>query len=307
MGIDDHAGYRRLFGDEGLTFGTGFPLTGEDESLPDLEAERDLARHAEAVGFDALWARDVPTYWPAFGDAGQTIDVWPWLTDVAARTDGIALGTASVVLPLRHPLHVAKAAASVDRLSDGRLLLGIASGDRDPEYAAFDVDAEERGALFRGSVELLRTVWTEEFPTADSRWGALHGELDLVPKPATGALPLLPTGHARQTTEWIADHGDGWLFYHLPESTLESYLEEWRGLAGETPFAMAMQVELADDPEAEPDHVHQGYRAGVDWFREYFAGLDELGVDHVIVGFRSGSPKETLSTFAREVVDPVGR
>lgn len=299
----ENAGYRRLFDGDDLTFGTGFPLTDSRESRPPADRELELAAHAESVGFDALWARDVPLYWPRFGDAGQTFDVWPWLSQVAARTDEVALGTASVVLPLRHPLHVAKSAATLDRLSEGRLVLGVATGDRDPEFDGFGVDRDERGALFRESVALMRTVWREEFPEVEGSWGHLDGELNLVPEPTTGTLPLLPTGHARQDVEWIADHGDGWLFYHLPESTLDSYLEDWRAAAGEKPYTMAVRTELADDPETGPEHVHQGYRAGTAWFREYFQRLDEVGVDHVLVSPAGETPETDLTRFAEEVID----
>jgi len=298
-------GYRRLFGGDGLTFGTGFPLTGEREGTPDVGAETDLAAHAEAVGFDGLWARDVPTYWPRFGDAGGAFDTWPLLAHAAAHTEEIALGTSSVVLPLRHPIHVAKSAATVDRLSGGRLILGVASGDRDPEYAAFGVETEDRGEIVRESVDALRTLWREEYPTLSGRWGDLDGELDVLPKPTTETLPVLPTGHARQSVEWIADHGDGWLFYHLPDDTLQSFLADWRDAAGEKPFCIAVRVALADDPTAEPEHLHLGYRAGVEWYRDYFRRLREYGVDHVIVGLESDEPRVALSTFADEVVAEV--
>ncbi|MBV0923220.1 TIGR03571 family LLM class oxidoreductase [Halomicroarcula limicola] len=301
----DHAnaGYERVFGTDDLTVGVGFPLTDASESRPDHETELRLAGHAEELGFDALWARDVPLYWPRFGDAGQTFDPWTWLTAAAANTDEIALGTASVVLPLRHPLHVAKSAASVDRLSDGRLVLGVATGDRDPEYPAFDVEADDRGALFRESVDLLRTVWREGFPEAEGRWGRLDGDLDLVPKPTAETIPLLPTGNARQSVEWIADNGDGWLFYHLPEDTLESYLDEWRGAAGEKPYAMVVRTVLADDPTADPEPVHQGYRAGSEWFVEYFRTLDAMGVDHVVVSTPSEDPERELTALAESVFE----
>ena len=150
-----NAGYRRLFGGSGLSFGVGLPLTDVQESTPPIEAEVRLATHAESLGFDGLWARDVPTYWPRFGDAGGAFDTWPFLSYIAAHTETIALGTSSVVLPLRHPIHVAKAAATVDRLSDGRLVLGVASGDRDPEYPAFDVDPDDRGRLVRESIDAI--------------------------------------------------------------------------------------------------------------------------------------------------------
>ncbi|ELY93589.1 TIGR03571 family LLM class oxidoreductase [Natrialba taiwanensis] len=299
----ENEGYRRLFETDGLTFGAGFPLTGTNRSTPDPEAEIRLAKRAEAVGFDGLWARDVPTYWPKFGDAGQTFDPWPWLSHVAAHTDGIALGTSSIVLPLRHPIHVAKSAATVDRLSDGRLVLGVASGDRDPEYPAFGVDRDERGALFREHVETLRTLWRDEFPEREGRWGRLDGALDVVPKPTAETIPLLPTGNARQSREWIAERGDGWLFYHLPERTLTGYLDDWREAAGEKPFAMAIRAELADDPTADPEQLHLGYRAGTEWFQDYFGRLAELGVDHVIVSIENDDPERGIERFAAAIID----
>jgi len=299
----ENRGYRRLFDTPALSFGLGLPLTGERTATPAVEDEVALATHAESVGFDGLWARDVPTYWPKFGDAGGAFDTWPLLSYLAARTDDVALGTSSVVLPLRHPIHVAKSAASVDRLSDGRLVLGVASGDRDPEYAAFGVDADARGERVRESVTALRTLWREEYPTLDGSWGELDGELDVLPKPTTDTLPLLPTGHARQSVEWIADHGDGWLFYHLPDDTLQTYLEKWRNLAGEKPFVIAVRVELADDPDADPEHLHLGYRAGVEWFREYFRRLDDYGLDHVIVSLQADDPERAMTRFADEIID----
>jgi luciferase-type oxidoreductase len=265
---------------------------------PPIDRELELATRAETLGFDGLWARDVPLYWPSFGDAGQVFDTWPWLSHVAAQTEEIALGTASIVLSLRHPVHVAKSAATVDRLSDGRLVLGVATGDRDPEYAAFGVEKGNRGELFRESVAWLRSLWREEFPELDGSWGSLDGDLDLVPKPTAETIPLLPTGHARQELSWLGDHGDGWLFYHLPDGTLESYLADWHEAAGEKPYAMAVRTELADDPTADPEPIHQGYRAGVEWFRSYFARVEEMGVDHVIV--TPSGPN--LAEFAERVI-----
>ncbi|APW97422.1 LLM class oxidoreductase [Halobiforma lacisalsi AJ5] len=300
-----NAGYRRLFERDGLTFGTGFPLTGTNRSTPDIEAELKLARLAESLGFAGLWARDVPTDWPKFGDAGQTFDPWPWLSHVAAGTEEIALGTASIVLTLRHPIHVAKSAATVDRLSDGRLVLGVASGDRDPEFPAFDVDREDRGDLFRDRFEAVRTLWREEYPELEGEWGRLEGDLDVVPKPTTDTIPMLPTGNARQSREWIAEHGDGWLFYYLPERTLEDYVEQWRADADDKPYAMAVRVELADDPEteAEPEPLHLGYRASLEWFRDYFDRLEAYGVDHVIVSLENEDSETAMRRFAEEIMD----
>ncbi|GAD53242.1 hypotheical conserved protein [Halarchaeum acidiphilum MH1-52-1] len=299
---DPNRGYERLFGGEALTVGTTFPLTDAREERPDVERELALAEYLEDLGFDALWARDVPTRWPKFGDTGQTFDPWTWLSRVAGRTDEIALGTASVVLPLRHPLHVAKNAASLDRLSDGRLVLGVASGDRSPEYEAFGVSEADRGAAFRESVRTLRAAWTESYPEIETRWGTLDGTLDVVPKPVSGDLALLVTGNSRQSREWIAEHGDGWLFYHLPEDTLESYLDDWHARTSK-PFATTCAVELADDPAADPEHVNQGFRAGATWFRDYFRDLERRGVSHVVVGVRGDDRERAYERFAATVLD----
>jgi luciferase-type oxidoreductase len=301
----EHAGFSRLFGGSELTVGTGFPLTGDAESRPSVDRETALIEHAESLGYAGLWARDVPLYWPRFGDAGQTFDPWTWLSHAAAHSNDIALGTASVVLPLRHPLHVAKQAASLDRLSAGRFVMGVATGDRDPEFPAFGVDHDDRGELFRESVDTLRTAWREEFPDRSGSWGRLDGDLDVVPKPTRETVPLLPTGNARQSVEWLGDHGDGWLFYHLPMDTLESYLADWRDAAGEKPYAMAMQVALAEDPTAAPEPVHQGYRAGSEWFVDYLRDLDSIGVDHLIVSTPGDDPERELTRFAERVIERV--
>jgi len=305
-GVTEHAGYRRLFGGDDLTVGLFHPLSDFEGEAPSLERELELAARAERAGFDALWVRDVPTYWPKFGEAGQVHDPWTLLSGLATRTDDVALCTGSIVLPLRHPLHVAKAAASVDRLSGGRLVLGVGSGDRDPEYAAFGVNPTDRGALFRDAVAVLRAAWAERFPELQSRFGDLDGRLDVRPTPTTETLPLLVTGHSRQELDWIGEHGDGWLFYQLPRETLAGFLEDWRAATPvPKPFAHGLRVDLAADPGAGPEHVHQGFRAGSEWVRDYLRDLCDLGVSHVAVGIESEGrdAAATIDAFAGEVLD----
>ncbi|WP_440008497.1 LLM class oxidoreductase [Halomicrococcus sp. SG-WS-1] len=303
----ENRGFRRLF-DGDLSVGLFFPITSSTEDVPPMEDQVELARYASELGFDALWFRDVPTYWPKFGDAGQVYDPWVYLSHVAAHTDDVALATGSVVLPLRHPLHVAKSAASVDRLSDGRLVLGVASGDRPPEFPAFGVEQDERGELFRESVRVLRTVWSEEFPEVDSSFGTMDGRLDVVPKPTTETLPLLVTGNARQSVEWIGEHGDGWLHYQLPLNTVESVVADWQAATDEEkPFAQAMRVDLRADPAAGMEHVHQGFAAGSEWFVDHLRALAERGVDHLAVNVR-GTDRDVrtvLEEFADDVMDEV--
>ena len=157
------SGFQRTYRQGRLSLGLFFPLEAFTGDTPSMLDQVSLAQRAEKLGFSALWFRDVPLRDPSFGDSGQVFDTWVYLGFMAAHTRSIALGTASVILPIRNPLHTAKAATSVDQLSGGRLLLGVASGDRPVEFPAFGVDPEQRGSLFREYLEVFRAVQLTSF------------------------------------------------------------------------------------------------------------------------------------------------
>lgn len=207
-----HPGFRAMFAPDETTLGLMFPMAPLSDGVADMRGQLDLAARAEALGFAALWSRDVPLFDPAFGDAGQVFDPWVWLGQVSAVTRRIALGTAGIVLPLRHPLHVAKAAVSVDAVSGGRFVMGLASGDRAVEYPAFGLDHAGRKGAFREGVGVIRATTERAYPEVSGAFGRLAG-LDLLPKPPAGTLPLLAVGSARQSVQWIAEHMDGWITY----------------------------------------------------------------------------------------------
>ena len=210
--VGDSPGFRRMFAPGRLTLGLFFPIEAFERDEPTMRDQERLARRAEELGFAALWARDVPLRDPNFGDVGQIHDPWVWLGWIAAQTSTIGLATGSIVLPLRHPLHTAKSTASVDQLSGGRFVLGVASGDRPVEFPAFGVDWHQRDVLFRENLAVIRRVLMEEFPAVQSSYGAMTGTADLVPKPVA-RLPVLITGSSRQDFAWIAAHADGWITY----------------------------------------------------------------------------------------------
>ncbi|HSK39628.1 MAG TPA: LLM class flavin-dependent oxidoreductase, partial [Arenibaculum sp.] len=204
------AGFRRMFAPGRLTLGLFFPIEAFKGDRPTMTGQEALAARAEDAGFAALWFRDVPLRDPGFGDVGQIYDPWVHLGWIAAHTRHVALATGAIVLPLRHPLHTAKAAASVDRLSGGRLVLGVASGDRAIEFPSFGVDMRMRGDLFRESLRVMRAALTGHFPEIRSSFGVLRGA-DLVPKPSTREIPILVTGGSQQPLDWIAENAHGWV------------------------------------------------------------------------------------------------
>ena len=89
-----------------------------------MENQTQLIQRAEALGFDTVWVRDIPLNNPDFKEVGQIFDPWIYLSHIASLTKSIKFGIASVILPLRHPLHVAKASASLDVLFPNRFVMG---------------------------------------------------------------------------------------------------------------------------------------------------------------------------------------
>ena len=125
-----------------------------------------LATRAEEMGLDSIWVtdhvivpRDISLIYR--NDMLDPLAMLPWLAGVTER---IALGTSVIVLPYRSPLPVAKLLASVDVLSGGRLIVGVAVGWVEGEFDALNVPFRERGRRTDEAIELFRTVWTQEYP-----------------------------------------------------------------------------------------------------------------------------------------------
>lgn len=295
-------GFARVFQPGRLSLGLMFPIEAFDGDTPTMQHQVELARSAEAAGFAALGFRDVPLRDPGFGDVGQIYDPWVFLGYIAAHTSRIALLTTSIILPLRHPIHTAKAAASVDRLSDGRLLLGVASGDRAIEFPAFGADRDARGEAFREQVALLKRYWGEDFPATSSRYGELAGA-DVVPKPVAARVPLLVTGFSQSTPEWIAANADGWLTYPRSVEQQARLAADWRQICANVapgcfrPFAQSYYIDLADNPDQPASAIHLGHRLGRRALRGMLEALREAGVNHVVFNLKYGKRP------AREVVE----
>jgi luciferase-type oxidoreductase len=301
-------GYARVFQAGRLTVGLMFPIEAFRGDRPAMTRQVELAQYAEEHGYSGLWFRDVPLRDPSFGDVGQVYDTFVYLGYIAAQTRRIALGTAAVILPHRHPLHTAKAAASVDQLSGGRLILGVASGDRPVEFPAFGLDIDRRAELFREHLRTMREALTREYPTLIGPWGYLNGA-DVVPKPVARDIPLLVTGRSGQDLEWIARHAHGWMSYPQPPALQAAQVAGWRaaqravGGSGALPFAQSLYLDYVADPGHPPVAIHLGYRLGRDSLLALLAQLQAAGVGHVILNLKYGSrPAEAV---VREIAQQV--
>ena len=292
-----------------MSLGLVVPLEGYGFSaVPSMEQHLERVQLAESLGFSAVWIRDVPFNVTSFGDAGQIFDPFVYLGLLAGQTNSIALGVASIVLPLRHPAHVAKAAASVDQLSGGRLLLGVASGDRPEEYPALNLPYEERGKRFRESYEYIRNMASTR-ASFDNIHGSPRPNMDLLPKPHGTRLPLLITGGSQQTPDWVAQNGDGWMTYPRNLGMQARVVREWRtrvkahGLRPK-PIMQPLHIDLVEDDEAPPEPIHLGFRSGVRALKKHLNFLEQTGVNHVALNLRFNkiAPETTMKRLADDIL-----
>ena len=301
--------YNNTFHPNRLTLGLVVPLENYSTSaVPDMNRHVERVQLAEELGFSSVWLRDVPFNVPTFGDAGQVFDPFVYLGLLAAQTERIALGVASIVLPLRHPAHVAKAAASVDVLSGGRLILGVASGDRPEEYPALNLSFPDRGDRFRESFTYIQRM-REDAPIFENAYGSPYGVMDMLPKPMSGKLPLLITGGSQQDPDWIARNGEGWITYPRAISAQAQIINDWRArvkaVGGPAkPAVQSLYVDLVDDPDAAPHTIHLGFRSGVNHLRTYLKSLEEIGINHVALNlrFNQADIETTLKRLADELL-----
>ena len=287
-----------------LTLGVWFPIEAYQGPNPTMQNQERRAAFIEAAGFESLWFRDVPLLDPDFGDIGQIYDPWVYMGYMAAKTSTIRLATGSIILPLRPPLDLAKQAASVDQLSGGRLVLGVATGDRAVEFAAYDCPEQDRGERFREAVQVMRRAWSESYPVIHTPRVRL-AYADTVPKPVNGTIPVFITGHSRQSLEWIAEHGDGWLTYPRPMMRQLEVIAQWRAAcAAFKPMAQSLHIDLASDPDESASPIHLGIRAGRNVVLEHLKMLEQGGMNHVAINLKQSKRDvdEVLEEIATHIL-----
>jgi probable F420-dependent oxidoreductase len=136
-------------------------------------------------------------------------DALTLLTWIGATTPGLRLGTAVLIAPLHSPAVLAKRAATLSSLSEGRLLLGLGIGWQEEEYAAVGVPFSGRGRRLEECIGAMRALWAEGPATYRGR-DVTFSEVYSSPRPATGSIPIVLAGNGRVAIERAARIADGW-------------------------------------------------------------------------------------------------
>ena len=203
-----------------MNYWVTYPLTMHPYN-PEFTTKAGLTRFcqvAEAAGFAGIGFTDHPAPTHKWLHAGghDALDPFTALSFCAAVTDRMRLIPNILVLPYRNPFLVAKAAATLDALSDGRFTLAVATGYMRGEYKALGVDFEQRNALFDEAIEVIRGIWSEdEFAHEGSTFSAKGQTAN--PKP-TPHPPIWIGGNSRLSRQRVARYGDGWSPFPAPRA-----------------------------------------------------------------------------------------
>jgi alkanesulfonate monooxygenase len=203
-------------------------------AFPEMPNARGLVEYGvrvEDLGYDSVWVWDHTLLGiePNF----PIIDSLTVLTGIAARTTRIKLGTGILVLPLRNPVTLAKQLSSMDQLSEGRLIMGMASGWYKREFDACGIPFEKRGKIMDENLEIMNRLWREAKVDGRYTYNNLAAAV-MYPKPwQQPRMPILIGGYVDKVLQRAATAGDGWLtYFYRPEAFKKSW-DKIRGFATE--------------------------------------------------------------------------
>jgi probable F420-dependent oxidoreductase len=249
------------------------------------DGARALGAAAEAAGVDSLWTVEhvvVPQGYQSTypysrsgrmpgGDDLPIPDPLVWLTFMAAVTTDVRLATGILILPQRQPLVLAKACATLDQLSGGRLVLGVGAGWLAEEFAALDVPFAARGPRTEDYIAALRAAWGDQPASYDGRFTRFD-QVHVAPQPVGGTVPIVVGGHSEVAARRAGRLGDGFFPGRGTEESLRELIATMRAAA----------EEVGRDPDGIEVTAPGMAAAGPDG-ADVLGRLAEMGVRRVVV------------------------
>lgn len=229
----------------------GFCSAWERDAGPDELAE--VARAADRLGFDHLTCSEhvaVPTE-VAEQRGGTYWDPLATLSFLAAGTERIRLATQVLVLGYHHPLEVAKRYGTLDRLSAGRVVLGVGVGSLPEEFALLGADYQRRGAVADEAMGALRAALSRHSPEHHGEHFDFAGFV-VEPHAVQTRVPLWVGGHTQRSLQRAIQHGDGWVPFGLRHDRLAQMLAPFDLPPG---FEVVLGAGRPLDPVGEPDRA----------------------------------------------------
>jgi probable F420-dependent oxidoreductase len=294
-----------------MKFTVTLPIDRADPSEGFLSADgvAELARTAERLGFQAVSVTDHPVPTGRWLDAGghHAQDPFVVLAFAAAATTRIRLQTGILVLPYRNPFLTARAVATLDVLSQGRVGLGVGAGYLKREFQALGVDFEARNDLFDEYLRALKAAWTQdEFDFQGTGYEATGAQR---PHP-----PLMIGGNSRRAIRRAAELGDAWMPFLTPAALATTARTAHLADEDELASGVANLRECSEKAgrNEPPAVIVSGLNTAdrewsADRLLERIGRFQALGVSGASVQFRGRSPAEWFDAAERFAQDVLAR
>jgi len=196
---------------------------GSGIDLLDAGSVPEIAKAAEDAGFDGLSLTEHPAPSSTWLESGghQSLDPFVALAAAAAVTSKLQLVTNISVVPYRNPLLLAKSAATLNRMSEGRFIMGAGAGYLKSEFFALGVDFDERNALFEEALQVMQLHWSGEPFTFEGRHFSARN-IHALPAPRGARVPIWMGGNSDAALRRAARYADGWMPMGAPASVAKT-------------------------------------------------------------------------------------
>jgi probable F420-dependent oxidoreductase len=278
-----------------MDWGIHLPHLGR-QATPDALAR--FARRADELGFHSgwvsdhiAWPADITSRYPYTADGSFPAPPGtPWLDPigtlfyVAAVTERLRLGTTVLILGYRPPVLTAKAIATLDHLSEGRVIFGVGVGWMREEFEVLGMPYDHRGARADEQLEVFQALFTEEHP---SHSGPYYGfpEVGFLPQPVQRPLPIWVGGDSEAAYRRVARFGQA---FHAAFQKVDEVRVAWGRVQelvveeGRDPSTVRLSIRLYLDPESVMEPA-KSVAGSAEQMLETIAGWSEIGVDHVLL------------------------
>jgi probable F420-dependent oxidoreductase len=265
----------------------------------------DMARLAEAVGFDALWFADHLAMQSA--DEAEPRGVWEcWtiMAGVAAATERIQIGSLVACTGFRNPGVIAKMTEAIDEISQGRFILGLGAGWHKPEYDMFGFPFDHRFGRFDDAIRIIQPLLRQGRATFDGRYDRAEGAINQPRGPRPDGAPILVGSDGARMLRLIAQYADAWnTVWHRDPAALPPLMAAVDAACEEVGRDPATLVRTAGGNIALPGYL--GVRPNpiegdADAIAATLAGFRDLGLRHFVCGIDPCTPT-SIEQFGRVI------
>jgi len=280
-------------------FGCQLPQDSDD-----FDRVIEVAKYCEKIGYDSVWVYDHLS--PFWSRSGQAFECWTTLSAVAARTNSVKVGSLVTNVVLRNPSLLAKMSSTIDNISNGRLILGLGTGDKMSREELYSYgyrfpDLNERVERLRESVQILKAMWTYDEVTFHGNQYKISRAVNL-PKPKQRPHPpIWIAGRHLRILDVVAEFADGWNYWGLSKDGLERrkrYLDNKCTEQGRKPSSIlkAWSGTFKQLSDGAPSYSELS-RNITGKLRNQIAA----GTSYFIASFGSGAELESYQAFADAV------